>query len=83
MNIIRTLGIAVGVVALAACGGQTPQDNQADMIEQQADNRADNIVDAAENRAENIQDAAENRADEMRDADHNNMAANTTANTTY
>ncbi|HVL78154.1 MAG TPA: hypothetical protein VM346_02595 [Sphingomicrobium sp.] len=79
MKIVRTLGIAVGIAALAACGEQTAQENQADMIEEQADNRAENIMDAAENRAENIQDAAENRAEELRNDADDNMV-NTTEN---
>ena len=73
------IGIAAaGLVALAACGTNTPAENAAanarDAAENQADaveNMAGNVMDSAENRV----DALENRADEIRDAGENRADA--------
>jgi vacuolar-type H+-ATPase subunit H len=77
MKVVRALAMAAGVAALAACQQEpTAQENQAEMIEEQAENRAENIMDAAENRAENILNAAENEAEALRnDADDGGNAA--------
>ena len=62
MKITKTLAIAVGLAALAACNKQSPAENNADQIEANADNVAENITANADNAAENLTANASNDA---------------------
>lgn len=62
MKITRTLAIAVGIAALTACN-QSPQEQAADNIEENAEATADNLEDAADATSnavveENLEDQA-------------------------
>ena len=74
--IIKAAVIGAGVIALAACNN-TPAENAADNITDNAEAVAENITDNAEAVAENITDNAEAVAENITDG---NVAVNTTTN---
>ena len=49
MKILKQGAIAAGLLALAACGGQTPAENAADNIEAASENQADLLEEMAAN----------------------------------
>ena len=75
MRIVALGAVAAGLVALAACNN-TPAENKADAIEQNAENTADALeeqadnatTDATEDRLENQADAVRDQADNTTDA---------------
>ncbi|MGE0179690.1 MAG: hypothetical protein AB7O91_07720 [Sphingomonas sp.] len=73
------IGIAAaGLMALAACGTNTPAENAAANARMEAENQADAIENMAANTmsaAENQVDAMENRADAAREAGENRADA--------
>ncbi len=88
MKILKQGAIAVGLLGLAACGGQTPAENVADNIEAASENQADILDDMAynatnevvesnlENQAAAVREAGENQADAVEqkaEADTNGM----------
>jgi outer membrane biosynthesis protein TonB len=78
MKITRTLSVAVGLAALAACN-QSPQEQVADNIEANAEMTADNLEEAADNApTEATEDALENQADATREAGEENADATRT-----
>ena len=68
MKLIYQAAVAAGLLALAACNN-TPAENAAENIEENAEAVAENIVDNAEAVAENVTDNAEAVADNVEDAD--------------
>ena len=78
MKITRTLAVAAGIAALAACN-QSPQEQAADNIEANAEMTADNLEEAADNApTEATEDALENQADAIREAGEENADATRT-----
>lgn len=86
MKIITTFAVAVGIASLAACS-QSPQEQAADNIEENAEVTADALEenagdgglteDAAENAAEAVREGGEANADATRDgADADGNSAN-------
>ncbi len=61
MRVAHALTVAVGVFALAACGGE--RDEAAENVEENAEAQAENIVENAESVAENIVENAQNQAE--------------------
>src|SRR5689334_16573504 len=66
MKITKTLAVAFGLAALAACNKQSPQENAADNIEANGENVAENIQANASNEAAAVKNQAENKADAVR-----------------
>ena len=66
MKKMFSLGIAAGLVSLAACNS-TPREQAADNIEANAESMADNLEDAADNAGTSATEGAlENQADAVR-----------------
>ena len=59
MKFTKTMIVAAGLVALAACNKQTP-----------ADNAADNMTASTDNAADSMKAAADNKADAMKNESH-------------
>jgi cell division septum initiation protein DivIVA len=74
MKLIYQAAVAAGLLSLAACNN-TPAEQAADNIEDNAEAVADNITDNAEAVAENITDNAEAVADNVTDAADNKADA--------
>jgi hypothetical protein len=68
-----TLGaIAAGLLGLAACHSNTPQENAADNLEQATDNQAGLLEDMASNTSNDMMaENLSNAADTVRDAGQN------------
>ena len=62
MKITTVFAVAVGLGALAACN-QSPQEQAAENIEENADAAADTLEANADATAQNVEDAGENAAD--------------------
>src|SRR5574338_601317 len=75
MRISRSLAVAAGLVALAACNKKSPEQNQASQIEANAQNEAENVTAAGSNEAANILNSAENRAGAVKNEASNEAAA--------
>jgi hypothetical protein len=72
MRIVTLGAIAAGLLGLAACHANTPQENAAANFEEATDNQADLIEDMASNTSNDmIADNLVNAADSMRDAGEN------------
>lgn len=76
MKILKQGAIAAGLMALAACGGQTPAENAADNVEAVSENQADLLEDMAANATtESAESSLENQADAVRAAGENQADA--------
>jgi len=68
MKKLAVLAVTAGLMSLAACNNNTPQERAADNIEANAEARADNLEDMADNATtENREDSLENQADRVRE----------------
>ncbi len=76
MKILTQGAIAAGLLALTACGTNTPAENAAENIEAAADNQADYIDDLADNTTDPVlEESLENQADAIREAGENQAEA--------
>ncbi|MBB4084888.1 MULTISPECIES: hypothetical protein [Sphingomonas] len=87
MKKMIVLGVAAGLVSLAACNS-TPREQAAENIEANAEALADNLEEAAdnatteagedrlENRADAVREMGENRAEDMRTNDPDTNLSN-------
>ncbi|WP_413061794.1 hypothetical protein ACLN6N_05135 [Sphingomonas carotinifaciens] len=87
MKKLIVLGVAAGLVSLAACNS-TPREQAAENIEANAEALADNLEEAAdnatteagedrlENRADAVREMGENRAEDMRTNDPDTNLSN-------
>jgi len=68
MKKLAALAVAAGLLSLAACNSNTPQEQVADNIEANAEATADNLEEAADNATtDNAEDALENQASQTRE----------------
>src|SRR5947209_1229070 len=74
MRLTRTLVVAAGLAALAACNKNT-QNNEASQIEANGENQAENITATANNEAANITNQAENEASAIKNRAENKAEA--------
>ena len=71
MKSIFAVSVAAGVLALAGCN-QSPTEQKADAIEQNAEDTADALEEKSDTTSsEAVEEGLENRADEVRDAGAN------------
>ena len=75
MRISKSLMIAAGLVALAACNKKSPEDNQASAIEANGENQAENITATSNNEASAVMNNAENEASAIKNEGENKAAA--------
>ena len=76
MRILTQGAIAAGLLALTACGTQTPAENAADNVESMAENQSDMLEGMADNTSnEVLSDSLENQADAVEDAGENRADA--------
>ncbi len=66
MRLAQTLMLALGVVALAACG-ESARDEAAENVEENSEALAENIEENAESQIANIEANAENQAETVRE----------------
>ena len=75
MRISKSLIIAAGLVALAACNKKSPQENEASAINANAENAAANVEASSNNEAAAIMNNAENEASAVKNEGKNEAAA--------
>ena len=76
MRILTSVAAAAGLLALAACGDNTPAENAAENVEAVTENQADMLEEQADNATnEATEEGLENQADAVREEGENKAEA--------